>query len=180
MENKLVKVIRICLVDILIDYLYQNQIYSKQYYLLNLLRCCKTLQKLLTTKIIRMVTFNYNSISEWTNKTRIERLNVNCTWPYYSHSDLPPNLVHIYFSCNHIKHFKEGELPNSLKSIHFDSDNDFNQYFLKNDLPNNITELKFGWSYNQPFLPNVLPKNLIKLTFGHCYNQPMIKNVFTK
>jgi len=201
MENKLVQVIRICSLDILInylDYLDQTQICCRPHDLLNLLRCCTGLQKLLTVKITKLVTFKYSIIHRWTKKTNIHRLYIDADSVRLDYSILPPNLVHLDFGIMEMD-LKNCYLPDSLKSIHFGFsfnqylDNSslpknltkiifgsmFNQFLDKNVLPDNLTELIFdSYSrYNNTFVRNVLPKSLVKLTLGYKFNQPIYEDV---
>ena len=54
--------------------------------------------------------------------------------------------------------------------------NIFNEKIEPNSLPENLTNLTFGWDFNQKIEPNSLPENLTTLTFGRKFNQKIETN----
>ena len=40
-------------------------------------------------------------------------------------------------------------------------------------MPENLTDLTFGYNFNQKIEQNTLPENLMTITFGYCFNQKL-------
>ena len=66
-------------------------------------------------------------------------------------------------------------LPENLTNLTFGWD--FNQIIELNSLPENLTTLIFGYEFNQLIEPNSLPENLTTIIFGWEFNQKIEPNI---
>jgi len=70
---------------------------------------------------------------------------------------------------NHEDFIKPIPKNNTVKNFIFDK----NQSLKKEDIPNIITHLTFGWYFNQPLKKEDIPNSVAHLTFGQNFNQPL-------
>ncbi len=167
-ENKFVSLVRICLMNLLFDFLFNCKYYKINNN--NLLYCCKNLTNIFFPLFIKNKMIRIDVAGQWPEKKRnfVKLLLINDD-VHLKYLLSFTNLIQLTFGTYFNQPLTRGVLPSTLIKLTFGYC--FNKPLKCGVFPSTLSQLTFGSNFNQPLTREVLPSTLNQLTFGYSFDQ---------